>query len=150
MSNERLKQEVKEAMVAGQIALSSLQIAAERLDCACSRGIWGRLGDGLCRSLQKNTRLDDATYYMESAKQNLLVFRGELQKVHVSETLKGKIQVFLSFTDFLFDGLEEDYQVQSKISQARAEIMEAINRVESLLGYLRKQYDKLQESEKQG
>ena len=46
---------------------------------------------------------------------------------------------FLLFADFFFDGLVADYLVQSRIGEARSQVSDTIERVETLLGEL-KQY----------
>lgn len=143
MSNEMLKQEMKEAIEAGEIALSSLRIAKERLDSAKNWGVLDMLGGGLVTGMVKHSKIDDASYYIENAKKNLLWFQKELQEVHVPVDLKAKIGAFLSFADFFFDGLVADYLVQSKISEAREEVADAIWRVSNVLIYLKAQYDKL-------
>lgn len=44
-----------------------------------------------------------------------------------------EISSFLSFADFFFDGLVSDYLVQSKIADAKEQVDEAINYVETLM-----------------
>ena len=44
---------------------------------------------------------------------------------------------FLSFADFFFDGFVADYLVQSKISEAKEQVSDAIDKVESILKELK-------------
>lgn len=46
---------------------------------------------------------------------------------------------FLSFADFFFDGFVADYLVQSKISDAKGQVSDAIRRVEQILRDLKSQ-----------
>ena len=48
-----------------------------------------------------------------------------------------EISGFLTFADFFFDGLISDLFVQSRISDAKRQVNEAIYRVETVLGQLR-------------
>ena len=47
---------------------------------------------------------------------------------------------FLTFADFFFDGFVADYLVQSKISDTRRQLADAVRRVENILRDLRIQY----------
>lgn len=138
-----MKQELKEAIVAGEIALSSLQIARERLDSAKNWGILDMLGGGLVTGMVKHFKVDDASYYIENAKKNLRLFQKELRHIHVPKDLKMEIGVFLSFADFFFDGLLADYLVQSKLAEAREEVTDTACRVSNLLLDLKAQYNKM-------
>ncbi len=74
---------------------------------------------------------------MEEAKNDLHVFQRELRDVTVQADLRMDIGDFLVFADFFFDGLVADYLVQSKISDAREEVAQAIRQVERILADLR-------------
>lgn len=142
MSNEIMRRELKEAIDAGERALSSLYLAQERLDSARSWGIFDMLGGGLFASMIKHSKIDDATSYMEDAKYNLQRFQKELQDVTVPADLRIEIGSFLSFADFFFDGFVADYLVQSKIADARGQVEEAIRMVEGILLDLKSQYER--------
>lgn len=140
MSNEIMRRELKEAIDAGERALSSLYLAQERLDSARSWGIFDMLGGGFFASMIKHSKIDDAISYMEDAKYNLQRFQKELQDVTVSADLTIEIGSFLSFADFFFDGFVADYFVQSKIADAREQVDEAIRMIERILPDLKSQY----------
>lgn len=84
--------------------------------------------------------MDDASAYMEAAKHDLEIFQRELQDVSVPLDLKMEIGGFLTFADFFFDGFVADYLVQSKISDTRRQLADAVRRVENILRDLRIQY----------
>ena len=65
-------------------------------------------------------------------------FQKELKDVNVPLDLRIEIGSFLSFADFFFDGFVADYLVQSKITEAKAQISDAIFRVEQILGELKR------------
>ncbi len=141
MSNEIMRRELKEAIDAGERALSSLYLAQERLGSARNWGIFDILGGGFFASMIKHSKIDDATSYMEDAKYNLQRFQRELQDINVPANLKMEIGSFLSFADFFFDGFISDYLVQTKIEDARGQVEDAIRMVEGILFNLKSQYE---------
>lgn len=133
MSNEMMRQEMQEAIDAGERALGSLKMAKDKLNSARSWGIADLLGGGLITDMIKHSRMNDAAVHMEAAKRDLLIFQRELKDVNVPLDLRMEVGGFLSFADFFFDGLVADYLVQSKIAEARAQVTDAIGMVEILL-----------------
>lgn len=137
MSNEMMRQEMQEAVAAGERALSSLKMARDKLNSARSWGIVDLLGGGLFTDIMKHSRMNDASVHMETAKRDLLIFQKELKDVNVPMDLRMEVGGFLSFADFFFDGLVADYLVQSKIADARGQVADAIRMVEMILGDLK-------------
>lgn len=138
MSDEMMRKEVKEAIAAGTRALGSLRNAQECLNSARNWGIADIVGGGLFSTLVKHSKMDDAAEYLEKARVDLKRFQKELRDVNVAMDLRMEINSFLSFADIVFDGLVADYLVQTKINEARGQVEEAIDRVESLLVDLRR------------
>lgn len=140
MAEKRTKFEIREAIQAGEQALSSLQIAREQLNGARNWGIADLLGGGILTSFFKHERISDASGSIEAAKRDLKVFQRELKDVTVIPgDMKIEVGSFLLFADFFFDGLVADYLVQSRIGEARSQVSDTIERVETLLREL-KQY----------
>ena len=81
--------------------------------------------------------MNDASALMEQAKSDIQRFQRELRDVQVSLDLRMEIGSFLSFADFFLDGLVADYMVQSKIADAREQVDDAINRIETILADVR-------------
>lgn len=140
MSNELMKREIKQAIEAGENALSSLYAAQDKLNSARTWGALDMFGGGMFTSMVKRSKVNDASKYLEDAKKNLMIFQRELQDVEVPMDLKIEIGSFLSFADFFFDGFVADYLVQRKISDAREQISDAAFRVNKLLDELKLQY----------
>lgn len=136
-----IKQELQEAIIAGEKALESLILAREKLNSAKSWGLFDLFGGGLLSSAIKHSKMDEAASYIEDAKQAMQIFQRELQDVNVPLDVKMEVGGFLAFADFFFDGVIVDYIVQSKISDAKEQIEDAIFRVESLLVELKAQYE---------
>lgn len=139
MTEERRRQEIQEAIRAGERALISLDSARNRLISARSWGIWDMVGGGFITSLVKHSKIDEASSYLESAKMDLKVFQRELKDIPDFSGLGIDIGNFLSFADCFMDGILVDYMVQRKIDDARTQVEEGIRKVESLLKSLKAQ-----------
>ncbi len=140
--NEIMRRETQEAIHAGEQALESLYAARNKLGSARGWGIYDLLGGGMISTLIKHSKIEDASEFMERAKQNLQIFQKELQDIQVPLDLRMEIGSFLSFADFFFDGLVADYLVQSKIADAREQVEDAIRYVEPILRRLKQQMER--------
>jgi len=138
MSNEIMRREMKEALDAGERALSSLRKAQEKLNSAGNWGLFDMFGGGLFSTIMKRSKMDDAQQLMEVAKTDLKRFQRELKDVNIPLDLRMEVGSFLSFADFFFDGFVADYLVQSKISEAKEQVSDAIIRVEQILNELKR------------
>ena len=138
MSNEIMRREMKEALDAGERALSSFRNAQEKLNSAGNWGLFDMFGGGLFSTIMKRSKMDDAQQLMEAAKSDLKRFQRELKDVNIPLDLRMEVGSFLSFADFFFDGFVADYLVQSKISEAKEQVSDAIIRVEQILNELRR------------
>ena len=125
--------EIREAIAAGQRALSSLDRAREYLDSARGWGIFDMLGGGLISSFIKHSKIEDASDCLEEAKQDLRAFSRELADVQSVEGIDVGIDSFLTFADFFLDGFLADYFVQRKIREAQSEVDSAIRQVEDMV-----------------
>lgn len=140
MSNEMMRKEMKEAMEAGERALSSLRKAQEKLNSAGNWGLFDMFGGGLFSTIMKRSKMDDAQQLMEAAKSDLKHFQKELKDVNIPLDFKMEVGSFLSFADFFFDGFVADYLVQTKISDAKEQVSDAIYRVEQIMNELRRNF----------
>lgn len=138
MNNELMRQEMQEAIEAGERALSSLHMAQEKLNSAGNWGIFDMFGGGLFATAIKHSKMEEAGRLMESAKSDLKRFQKELKDVNIPLDLRMEVGVFLSFADVFFDGFVSDYLVQSKISDAKEQVADAIFRVEQILKELKR------------
>ena len=129
---------MKEAIDSGERALSSLRMAQEKLNSAGNWGLFDMFGGGLFSTIIKRSKMDDASELMETAKLDLKRFQKELKDVNVPLDMRMEVGSFLSFADFFFDGFVADYLVQSKISDAKEQVSDAIIRVEQILNELKR------------
>lgn len=130
--------EIREAIDAGERALSSLYVAQDKLNSARGWGIFDMFGGGFVSNLIKHSKLEDASKSMEEAKYYLQRFRKELSDVNGNFNLQLNVGGFLSFADFFFDGFVADYLVQTKIADARRQVDDAIVKVNRILEELKR------------
>ena len=131
------EKERNEAILAGERALDSLRAARDELNSAGNWGIVDLLGGGLISGLVKHSKMSNAQNYMEQAKWNLQNFSRELQDVNMVHNLNLELGDFLTFADFLFDGVVADWLVQDRINGTKRQVEDAIRHVETILGQLR-------------
>ena len=137
MTEETRRQEIQEAVRAGERALGSLRSAQSKLSSARSWGVWDIIGGGLITSMVKHSKINDASSFLERAKMDLKTFQRELKDVPDFAGLGIEIGGFLSFADFFLDGFLADCMVQTKINDAKRQVDSAVIQVERLLGQLR-------------
>ena len=130
--------EIREAIQAGNQALSALRTANDRLESAGNWGLFDMFTrGGIISHVIKHDRMDEARQYMDEARRALTVFRRELGDVEQLEDVSLDVGSFLSFADFFFDGLFVDWMVQSRIREAQRKISGCISQVERLTAQLR-------------
>ena len=131
------QKEIGEAIRAGERALGSLRDAERQLNSAGNWGLLDIFGGDTVSGLMKHLKINNAGKCVESARRDLEVFRDELGDIQVMENLNVDVGGFLTFADFFFDGFLADIFVQSKISDGKKQVQEAIRRVEDILRTLR-------------
>lgn len=68
MNSKEMRQEIEEAMEAGEAALENLKIAREKLENAAKWGMFDILGGGMVVSAVKNSKIKDVLGYVELAR----------------------------------------------------------------------------------
>ena len=131
------EKEIREAITAGERALSSLRTAQDRLDSARGWGILDLFGGNFITGLIKHAKVSDASHYVDDARRDLAAFQNELRDVADLQGLDVHIGDFLTFADFFWDGFIADIMVQSRINEARKKIAAAIERTDSVVRSLR-------------
>ena len=137
MEEYKNQKEIEEAIAAGEQALMSLEAARASLSSAGNWGLFDMLGGGLISTFVKHSKIDQARAEIEEAKRDMRVFERELSDVQQRIDADLNIGDFLTFADYFFDGLIADWLVQSKISNARAQVEEAIFKVQGIIARLK-------------
>ena len=128
--NDIERKEIQEAISAADDALVHLYSARKCLNSAGNWGILDILGGGFISGLIKHSKMSDAEREIETAKHYLQLFSKELRDVSGYSSIH--IDEFLTFADFIFDGLFTDVWVQSKISKAKQQCDDAIIQVDNI------------------
>lgn len=131
-----IEKETLEAKLAGQAAIVSLNRAKEKLNSARNWGIYDLVGGGFFSSLIKHSKMSDAKDYIEDAKDKLDRFAKELRDVEYIRHINLDTSDFVGFSDVFFDNILADVLMQDRINKARAQIDEAIYRVEEIISKL--------------
>ncbi len=127
--------EIDEALQAANVALNHLYEAKNKLSSASNWGIADILGGGLLITYVKRQKMKDASNEIKAAQRALGVFNRELKDVRHME-INIDMNGFLEFSDYAFDSLLTDVMTQSRISDAKADVDDAIVRVEDLIDQL--------------
>ncbi len=128
--NDLERKEVQEAIGAADNALYHLNNARRYLGSAGNWGLLDLFGGGMISGLIKHSKMRDAEYQIELARDAVQAFSRELQDVSGYSSIH--IDGFLTFADFFFDGFLADVFVQSKIGDAKRQCDDAIRQVEMI------------------
>lgn len=130
------RNEVDEAVIAGNDALYHLYNAQKMLDKAAGWGIADILGGGMFVTFMKQDKMHNAQYEIQLAKDAMNRLSYELRDIYAYTDVRIPTDGFLGFADYFFDGVIADWMVQSRINDARRQVNEAIARVEGILDAL--------------
>lgn len=125
--------EIREAVLAGQSAVNSLDSSLSSLGSARGWGTWDLLGGGLITDLAKHSHIDDAMREVERAHQKLREFKSELADVTINYDINFETEGFAKFADFFFDSLIADWYMQSKINNSYQSVENVKNQVTSTI-----------------
>ena len=133
---ESQKKELREAIFAGNAALSTTRQVLSSLDSAEGWGTWDLFGGGLIADLAKHSHLDEAQSSIEHLQSQLRQFKTELADVTIQADMQVNVDGFLRFADYFFDGLFVDWMVMDQISQSQSQVQSTRNQIESVLSRL--------------
>ncbi len=132
------QREVEEAEAAGRSALSIAESILDSLDSAKSWSTWDLIGGGgLVSDLVKHGYLDEAQDKVEDLQIALSRFHTELMDVEIPASFDVRVDGFLKFADFFFDGLLADWMVRDRIQGSREQVEEARRSIEKIMDQLR-------------
>ncbi len=119
---EGQRQEIREAVEAGQDALAMVSSILNSLESAAGWGTWDMVGGGLVASMAKHSALDEAQRKVETLQLALRRFKTELVDVNISADLRLTMDSFTRFADYFLDNFFVDWTVQNKITQAKEQV----------------------------
>ena len=118
--------EIREAIEAGEQALSSLRAAKSKLDSARMWGVADLLGGGMITSMVKHGTIHSANEWMDAANRELAADVSD-------EGFYVKTGDLLTFLDLFCDNFFSDFLMQNRINEARGRIDQVISRVQNTL-----------------
>ena len=143
--NLKLEQkELREAIDAGRVSISSISVMKDHLGTAKSWGMWDMLGGGLLSNIAKHSAIDDANRSGHNVTQNLKIFKKELADVDRFTDMEVNMSSFTKFADFFFDGFFVDWFVQSKINSSLSNVSSIEESVNVILSDLNRKLRELE------
>jgi len=131
------KREIREALSAGRQAISTVEAILDDLDDAEGWATWDTFGGGgLISDLMKHDHLDEAQTKINRLQIELRNFKTELSDVEVHADIQVRIDEFLKFADYFFDGLFADWAVMDKIEQSTNQVMHTKNELTAVISKL--------------
>ena len=98
--------------------------------------------------LAKHSHLDEAQETAHQLQQQLHRFQAELADVHLEAEISVRIDGFLRFADYFFDGLLADWTVAHRIDQSQQQAQETEGQIQQLLAFLHAQREQAAEEAK--
>lgn len=138
---EQMRRELREAVLAGNAAMTTAERILGEMDTAEDWGTWDLLGGGLVSDLVKHDHLDNAQGFVEELQMCLRKFRTELTDVSVQADLQVNIDGFLRFADFFFDDVFSSWDVLDNIRRSRAQVEKVRDQVQGILRKLKNMQD---------
>ena len=140
---ESQKREIWEAIAAGHSALETADSILSELEDADGWNTWDMFGGGgIITHMAKHGHLDEAQEKVEQLQGKLRRFKTELADINIHADMQVRIDGFLRFADYFFDGLFADWAVGDKISQSHASVQKVKNDIRSALSKLERMEEK--------
>lgn len=133
---ESQQREIQEALAAGTLAEDVARQMQSELDSAEDWGIYDIWGGGLIAQIAKHDHLDQAQSLVERLQTNLRQFKTELDDVEIHADLNLRVDDFLRFADWFFDGWIVDLTVQGKIEDAQDQVYGVQEQIGQCMGRL--------------
>lgn len=137
----KMQRELKEAVQAGNAALSTAERILNELDSAEGWGKWDLVGGGFMSDLIKYDHMDTAQGLIEDLQVRLRKFRTELTDVSIQAQLQVNVDDFLRFADFFFDDIFSSWAVLDRIEQSMLQVGSVRSQVNEVLRKLNTMQD---------
>lgn len=134
---ESQMKEMKEALGVGDTVLDITNSILSSLDSAKGWGTWDLMGGGLISDMAKHSHLDEAQRQVENLQVQLRRFKTELTDVTIHADMQVRIDGFLGFADYFFDGLFADWAVLDRIGRSQTQVQDTKKQIESVLDHLK-------------
>lgn len=136
------KKEIGEAMNEGRRALELANDALDHMNNAKNWNTWDMFGGGgMFTHFEKHGHLDSAQSSVEYLQAQLSRFNAELADVEIHADMRVRIDGFMRFADYFFDGIFTDLAVGDRIN-------EGISRINNTKNEIARALDQLEEMQK--
>lgn len=140
IADMNLKQkEIDEAILAGNRALSLLDSAISTLDEAKGWSTWDMFGGGVLSTAMKHSSLNRAEDCINDAQNALRRFQMELEDINEFFVSGVRLDGFMTFADYFFDGLFVDWTIHGKINNSMESTVDTYNKVNEMVEFLQKE-----------
>lgn len=134
LANQR--REIAEAIAAGKAALDTAEDILSSLNDAEGWGTFDLIGGGLLADIAKYSSLDEAQASVNQLQVQLRRFQTELTDVSIQADIGIRIDGFLQFADFFFDGLFADWAVLDHIGRSKTQTRQTLEQIQTILSKL--------------
>ena len=139
------KREIQEALFEGDRLIPYIEKAISALNSAKNWGIYDMMGGDLIATMEKRSKMSDASNALNSIKIMLNKYNSELNDLSENISVSLNLDSFSGFMDYFFDNFFTDYFIQGKINTALDSSISLKNKVINIQNKLT---NKLQLSEK--
>lgn len=130
------EREIKEAIQAGKKALATAERIAEFLNSAKGWSTWDMLGGGVLADFGKYKELDQVQELVEELQRELHGLKAELADAAIQPDIQVKIDGFLRFADYFFDGIFTDLAAREQIQLSMEQAQKTAGQLQSVLARL--------------
>lgn len=130
------EKEIKEAIRAGKKSLITAEKIAESLNSARGWSTWDMLGGGMLADIGKYKELDQVQELVEELQEELHGLKAELADVDVQADIQVKIDGFLRFADYFFDGIFADLAAREQIQLSQEQAQKTAAQLQTVLARL--------------
>lgn len=130
------EKEIKEAVQAGKKACATAERILEFLSSARGWSTWDMLGGGMLADIGKYQELDQVQELVEELQEELHELKAELADVNVQADIQVKIDGFLRFADFFFDGIFADLAAREQIQLSLEQAQKTAGQLKTVLARL--------------
>lgn len=135
--------EIDEAYSVGEIVVDEIEVIKKFLHKARNWGAYDLLGGGLICDMVKHSHLDNAQLKIQHLQELMNRYQTEITDVQVQLETHVKIEGFLCFADFFFDGLFADLAVLDQIEDSEKQINNTYKQVQEVQNQLRSMRDNI-------
>ncbi|MGI6181743.1 MAG: hypothetical protein ACOYIE_06660 [Agathobaculum sp.] len=135
-AQKQLMKELNEAIDAGQAAGSAANALGGSLSSAEGWGTFDLFGGGLLTTMAKHSQLDEAQEHAAVLQERLRRFQAELSDITIRADIQVRVDGFLRFADYFFDGLLADWAVLDHIQGAQAQLEQTQEQIQTVLEQL--------------